>query len=233
MAGALSSLALFAALAIVTPESRFEVDTGARELVALTRGPGLDASMQAVTLLGQAAGLVPLIVGTSLLLWRRERRCALLLPVVMAGTGVLQFAAKWAVDRPRPNLAPWGYPSGHVLSLLVFLGVLVYLLNSAPIRQRWRRAGTGLAGAILVVVAFSRMYLDVHWLSDLGGGFALGMAYLLFLIWMAEASRGWSLRPAAPVVPADPVAPPVPALANDPASTRRGLTRRGRRVAYT
>jgi len=219
MAGAVLFLALFASLAVLSAHNRLDVDSETRGLVGLTRGPGLDAPMQAVTQLGQAAGLVPLIAGTSLLLWRHHRRWALQLPVIMAGTGVLQVAAKWAVDRPRPNLAPWGYPSGHVLSLLVFLGVVVYLLNSAPIRRRWRRGGTGLAAIVLLAVAFSRLYLDMHWLSDLGGGFALGMAYLLFSIWAIEATRGWSLRPVA-VRPAEPVAP----LALDGEST--GLTRR-------
>ena len=207
IAGALLSLGLFAGLAVLTAEPRFDVDSGTRGLVGLTRSPGLDASMAAITVLGQAAGLVPLIAAASLLLlWRGERRWAVLLPIAMAGTGVLQLAAKWAVDRPRPNHAPWGYPSGHVLSLVVFLGVLVYLLNAASVRRRWRCAGAGLGAATLAAVAFSRLYLDVHWLSDLGGGFALGTSYLLSAIWLAEASRGWSFRPSmASARPPEPV----------------------------
>ena len=216
MAGATLFLALFAGLAVLTAQSRFGVDAETRDLVALTRNPGMDASMRAVTLLGQTAGLVPLIAAACLLLWRRDRRWALLLPLLMAGTGMLQYAAKWAVDRPRPNLAPWGYPSGHVLSLLVFLGLLVYLLNTAPIGRRWRRSGTGLAALALLAVAFSRLYLDMHWLSDLGGGFTLGMAYLLLSIRTAEASRGWSWRPA-PALPSE--APLAAARAVDAEST--------------
>ena len=197
MSGALLSVALFAGLAILTAEPRFDVDSGIRGLVELTRSPALDVPMQAVTLLGQGAGLVPLIVLTSLGLWRRHRHWALVVPLVMAGSGALQYAAKWAVDRPRPNLAPWGYPSGHVLSLVVFLGLLVYLLHSTAVRRRWRLVGTSLAAATLSTVAFSRLYLDVHWLSDLGGGFTLGLGYLLFSIWLAENTRHWPVRGAA------------------------------------
>jgi membrane-associated phospholipid phosphatase len=196
MGAALLFLSLFAGLAALTAEPHFGVDRGARGLVGLSRGPVLDGPMHAITHLGEAAGLVPLIGAASFLLWRPRRRWAVGLPLVMAGAGVLQLAAKWTVDRPRPNLAPWGYPSGHVLSLVVFLGLLVYLLYAAPMRRRWRQAGTGLAAGILATVAFSRLYLDVHWLSDLGGGFALGMAYLLFAIWLVETSRAWRTGPA-------------------------------------
>jgi len=221
IASALVSVAFFAGLAAVTAEPHLAVDRDARALVGLARSPGLDAAMRAVTLLGEATGLVPLIVGASLALWRARRRWAIALPLVMAGTGVLQLAAKWAIDRPRPNLAPWGYPSGHVLSLVVLLGLLVYLLHAAPVRRRWRRAGAALAIATLSAVGFSRLYLDVHWLSDLGGGLALGMGYLLFAICLVEESRRWAPRRAARA-PAPAAEPAVlaPALAPEAESAR-------------
>ena len=214
---ALLFLALFVSLAVLTAEPRFDVDRDTRALVGLTRSPGLDASMRAITVLGEAAGLVPLIAAMSLLfLWRGRRRLAIALPVIMAGTGVLQLAAKWAVDRPRPNLAPWGYPSGHVLSLVVLLGLLVYLLHATPMRRRWRQAGTSLACSVLSAVAFSRLYLDVHWLSDLFGGLALGLAYLLLSIWVIEASRGWRAGTArVDAAAAVPAVAASPAMATD------------------
>lgn len=198
IASSLLSVALFAGLAALTAEPSIDVDREARALVGLTRNPDLDAVMGAVTLLGEATGLVPLILTATLGLWRIRRRWALALPLIMAGTGMLQFAAKWAIDRPRPNLAPWGYPSGHVLSLVVLLGLLVYLLHAAPVRRRWRRAGAAVSVATLLTVGFSRLYLDVHWLSDLGGGLVLGMGYLLFAIWLVEASHVWGRRGAVP-----------------------------------
>ena len=219
------SLVLFASLAALTEEPRFDVDREARALVGLTRGPGLDATMRAVTLLGEATGLVPMIVVASLALWRVRRRWAFALPLVMAGTGILQLAAKWAIDRPRPNLAPWGYPSGHVLSLVVLLGLLVYLLHTAPVRRRWRQGGAALAVATLSTVAFSRLYLDVHWLSDLGGGLVLGTGYLLFAVWLVDESRVRVrvLRRAAPAAPLEPEpAALAPTLEPDP-RVRSGL----------
>src|SRR5262245_19056038 len=161
-------------------------DQRVRGAVEMTRLPYLEGPMQAVSILGSPAGLIPLIVVFSLLLWHYRRRWAFVLPLVMAGTGGLQLLSKWAVDRPRPNLAAWGFPSGHVLSLVVFLGLLVYLLSSSRLGRTWRWVGCGVSAGTLLAVAFSRLYLDMHWFSDVCGGFALGLAYLLAIIWMVQ-----------------------------------------------
>lgn len=162
------------------------VDSSARGTIELTRTPQLDAPMQAVSILGSPAGLIPLILVASLLLWHYRRRWALALPAVLVGTGALQLLSKWAVNRPRPNLGAWGFPSGHVLSLVVFFGLVSYLLTSSRLGRTWRWVGTGVSAGVLLAVAFSRLYLDVHWLSDVVGGFALGLAYLLAIIWSVE-----------------------------------------------
>ena len=145
--------------------------------------------MRTLTLLGSRAGLISLIALAIVSLWGYRRRWALALPVIMAGTGGLQLVAKWAVNRPRPNLADWGYPSGHVLSLVVFFGLVAYLLRTSRASRGWRVLGGGACAGIVLVVAFSRLYLDVHWLTDVIGGFALGLAYLLLTIWLVEALR--------------------------------------------
>ena len=160
------------------------LDRDVRAWVQPMRSGGLDLSMETVSFLGEPAGLVPLILLSSVLLWRVSQRWALLLPVVMAGTGALQFAGKWAADRPRPNAAPWGFPSGHVLSLVVFFGVVAFLLVTLTERRRRFRILACLpCGAAVSVVAMSRIYLDMHWLSDVIGGFVLGAAYLLLALW--------------------------------------------------
>jgi undecaprenyl-diphosphatase len=162
------------------------VDHSARGAMGLARTPQLDAPMHAVSILGNPEGLIPLILISSLLLWHYRRRWALALPLVMVGTGGLQLLSKWAIDRPRPNLVAWGFPSGHVLSLVVFFGLVAYLLSSSQLGRTWRWVGSGISFGVLLAVAFSRLYLDVHWLSDVFGGFTLGLAYLLAIIWLVE-----------------------------------------------
>jgi undecaprenyl-diphosphatase len=188
LTGAVVSLFGYLALAALAAQQQvFALDYGTRAWVAILRHELLHAPMAIVTLLGDNVGLIPLILIASFVLWRVNRRWAIALPVLMLGTGGLQWLAKWASNRPRPNEAPWGFPSGHVLSLVVFFGLMIYLVATASRRRRrWRLLASGVCLTAVGVVAFSRLYLDKHWLSDLGGGLSVGLAYLLLAIWLIE-----------------------------------------------
>ncbi|HZV96310.1 MAG TPA: phosphatase PAP2 family protein [Candidatus Nitrosocosmicus sp.] len=193
-AAALSTLTFLALAALAVHDYLGKVDQGVRHLVLHTHhDPVLGAGMGAITVLGDAPGLIPLIALVSAGAWFSNRRHALLIPLFMAGTGVLQLVAKRLIDRPRPNLEPWGFPSGHVLSLVVLLGLAAYVLSGSRARRRWRVLGAALAAAILIMVAASRLYLDMHWISDVLGGFTLGLAYLLAALLVLE--RGGGRRP--------------------------------------
>ena len=183
----LMSLASFLTLVLVAATLPIsDLDQRTRMLVHLTRLPVLDAAMNGVSGLGENYGLIPLIALGAALLWRSSRRWAVALPLLMAGTGALQLVAKWAIDRPRPNLAPWGFPSGHVLSLVVFFGLMIYLLATSAVTRSVRRLGYAGCAVTVLAVAFSRLYLDAHWVSDVAGGFTLGLAYLLPAIVLVE-----------------------------------------------
>jgi undecaprenyl-diphosphatase len=183
------SLALYALLAMLISQPLVQAaDHAARAWVRMLQQDTLLSAMETVTTLGDYRGLVPLIVLSSLVLWRGNRPWALALPVLMAGTGVLQWITKWAADRPRPDATPWGFPSGHVFSLVVLFALMAYLVQRASHRRGPRLAVLG-GAAVVIVVAFSRLYLDKHWLSDLVGGLAIGTTYSLLAIWLVEAVR--------------------------------------------
>ena len=188
LSGALACFAGYLPLALFAAQQQFFVlDHEVENLMVIMRLELLRVPMEAVSVLGDDLGMIGLIAAGSLLLWRASRRWAIALPVLMAGTGALQSLAKWLADRPRPDLAPWGFPSGHVLSVVVFFGLIVYLVvtTSSPGR-RWPVV-VGAAGiGVVALVAFSRLYLKKHWISDLAGGFAVGAAYLLLAIWVVE-----------------------------------------------
>jgi membrane-associated phospholipid phosphatase len=188
LSAALVSLVGYLALAIFAAQQQlFALDYGTRTWVFLLRYEALNLPMELVTQLGDRVGLILMIAIAVPLLWRLNRRWAVALPVLMAGAGALQWLAKLAVGRDRPNLAPWGFPSGHVLSLVVFFGLMIYLIAMASSRRRrWRALACLVAAVPVVVVAFSRLYLDKHWLSDLAGGLTIGAAYLLLAIWVVE-----------------------------------------------
>jgi membrane-associated phospholipid phosphatase len=142
--------------------------------------------MEGASYLGGQPGQVALLVVGVAILWSRARRWAVAFPLVMAGAGVLQLLAKWAVDRPRPNLDALGFPSAHVLSLVVLCGYLAYAVSMGGARRRRRYLLVGACLGAVGTVAYSRMYLDAHWLSDVLGGFSAGLAYLLVAIWVVR-----------------------------------------------
>ena len=82
------------------------VDLVARSMIHQSRHSGLQGFMEGASYLGGQPGQVAIVVIGSMMLLPRRRRWALALPLVMLGVGLVQFLAKWAVDRPRPNLDP-------------------------------------------------------------------------------------------------------------------------------
>jgi undecaprenyl-diphosphatase len=188
LSGAAISLVGYALLALLaTHQMLVDLDVGMRAWAAALRHEFLNFPMRVLTGLGDRVGLIVMIALGMALLWRVSRRWAIALPFLMAGAGALQYLAKWAADRPRPDAGAWGFPSGHVLSLVVFFGLVVWLVATAsPRRRRWRLAAAATCAATVGAVAASRLYLDRHWLSDLAGGLMAGMAYLLLAIWVVE-----------------------------------------------
>ncbi len=177
-------------------------------------GPSLlRSSMEEASFWGGQSGQIAAIAVACVILWYKQRRWAVALPLVMAGAGVLQVTAKWLMNHPRPNLDPWGFPSAHVLSLVVLLGCVAYVVGTSRMNRVWRWLTIGTCASIVCTVAYSRMYLDAHWLSDILGGLSIGLAYLLIVIWLqagfalrnrVESSATVQLAPAAAVTVKSP-----------------------------
>lgn len=144
--------------------------------------PWVTSVMIAVTALGSAWTLVPvsLVVG-AVLVARRRWGEALVLVTATSGAGVLNAALKLLIERPRPDfLVPlidvtgYSFPSGHASAAAAFYMTLA-LLATGWVRHWETRVYVLLSAvAIVVLVGFSRMYLGVHYLSDVLAGFALG-----------------------------------------------------------
>lgn len=124
--------------------------------------------------------------------WMRELAASSMIPLAdLAGQGV-----KILVGRDRPDLAlsvlvgdSSGFPSGHTIHAVVFLGFVMYLAD-LHLHILWvRRLVQILIGIVVIVVSASRVYLGVHWPSDVIGGFSFGFLFLLVAIWIVRGSK--------------------------------------------
>lgn len=158
----------------------FALDLTAKSLIQNQRHPALEAPMRMLSYLGSGYVLVPLNAAVLLLLFRRQSGLAIFVPAITMGSTVAEGLTKWIVARPRPRLTGYGFPSGHVMVSVVFYGLLIYLLWKLVKSRLWRWVGTGLCVLVIVGVAYSRLYLNAHWLTDVLGGLAGGTASLLF-----------------------------------------------------
>jgi undecaprenyl-diphosphatase len=129
------------------------------------------------------------------LLRRRQRRLACFVVLTAAGGGLLSTTVKLLVDRPRPVVDHQvatalgdSFPSGHALGSVVVYGAL--LLVFLPLVPRHRRRLVVRATSLLVLaIGASRLLLGVHFLSDVVGGWLLGLAWLLGAVAAFEAWR--------------------------------------------
>lgn len=156
----------------------------------------LVAAMHVVSFVGSSAVIVPALLVALLWLVRHEhRRLALFLVVTSIGGTLVSTFVKVIVGRPRPELdeplaTAFGksFPSGHSMGSLVCFGALVVVfLPLVPIGRR-RTALVGTAGLVLAV-GLSRLVLGVHFLSDVLGGYVLGLAWLTGMVALFETWR--------------------------------------------
>lgn len=183
--GALLSLQLFVFLAIAVLNFPLGIGQETQILWAFHHHstPFLDHWAVLITRLGIYGGTVPLTLGIlAILSYYQQWRSLMFVALTAVGTMGLSYATKYAFARPRPEL--WerittatspAFPSGHALASMMLAIVLITLLWDT--RWRWLT----LVGSILFVllIAWTRLYLGVHYPSDILGGWLLAIAWCL------------------------------------------------------
>jgi membrane-associated phospholipid phosphatase len=121
--------------------------------------------------------------------------------IAAGGSGVFLLLLKAFFARPRPYFEQpllletyYSFPSGHAMEAVVLYGTLAYFALLA-LRTRWTRAGVVFGTSLLVLlIGISRMYLGVHYLSDVMAGFAAGGVWLSTCITVMEFVRRGTQR---------------------------------------
>ncbi|HEV7520531.1 MAG TPA: phosphatase PAP2 family protein [Candidatus Angelobacter sp.] len=155
-----------------------------REWVHRYASPGMTHAMTAISLLGYNALIVELAIALAVFGWLRWRRAAVWLAVAMAGSLVLDLALKYVYHRTRPTAyfgtAPhsYGFPSGHALCAFCFYGVLAGLLSARIKSLALRIVIWCIAAALVIAIGISRIYLGVHYPSDVVAGYLAAMVWV-------------------------------------------------------
>jgi len=142
-----------------------------------------------------------MVVGVASWHWRRGNRAEAKLWLFLGlSTYVLQEWLKLAMGRPRPELWPrlivvtsTSFPSGHALAAATFYPLLARTWARQRPGERW--AAWAVAGALAIFIGFGRLYLGVHWPSDVAAGWALGIAQTALAIGIRDGAFS-SGRPA-------------------------------------
>jgi membrane protein DedA with SNARE-associated domain/membrane-associated phospholipid phosphatase len=190
---------VFGAMAqdVVAHEEAVRYDPGILRFTVSHRESWLTGVMKAASLLGSNLVLVPVVLGTGawLVVTRRAWRPAIAAASSLFGANVLYQATKVWVGRPRPpvgfhlvRVSGYAFPSGHATQAVAgWVAVAVVLASGRSLRTR---VLVGVVVAILVLlIGVSRIYLGVHWFTDVVGGFALGGTWLCLvgtvMLWFA------------------------------------------------
>ncbi len=147
--------------------------------------PWLTTLAETVTKLGEGWVLGFLTIIGALLLLRVDRRSAAFVASATLGAGVIHYLLKWLAARPRPNAqlivhpGNYSFPSGHAMATVCFFVALALVVRQLDHRKQW----LALIGALLIVAAVgaTRVYLGVHYPSDVAGGWAVGAFWLAIL----------------------------------------------------
>jgi membrane-associated phospholipid phosphatase len=157
-----------------------EVDHSARALMRDSRVAALKPPMRLVSLIGSGYVLLPVTLACSAVLWRRRHEAvAIALPLLGLAAVVALALTKWIINKPRPSLRGYGFPSGHVFGVTVFVVIAVYLLWRFEAPPRWQQAARVGGALFIALVGYSRLYVNAHWLSDVIGGLLVGVAFAL------------------------------------------------------
>lgn len=123
--------------------------------------------------------------------WKRAVEIA----VIGIGGFAVNYFMKLSFHRVRPphplieRLQNFGFPSGHATSAFIFYGLLTYLVWKMNIPKLYKY----IAGSILILfsllIGFSRVYLRVHYPSDVLAGFCIGFAWLILIVWLFEGLK--------------------------------------------
>lgn len=166
-------------------------DTRLFALASQTTSPGMTRAMRWITFLGSEEYLlvVPVVLALVLTFYKKMQGYGLKVLVICLTTALLNQLLKFLHQRPRPLLgfqeaSGMSFPSGHAMIGGVFYGLLIYIILSTVKSKAWRWVLTLLFTALILLVGWSRIYLRMHYATDVIAGYLIGALWLLISLYL-------------------------------------------------
>ena len=153
------------------------------------------------TQLGSHKFLIPAnLVMIAFFLFRKHKWYSIKIPAIALSSLGLMALLKQLFSRPRPGIPllysakGLSFPSGHALMSITFYGLLIYITYKL-VKKGWIRWSIIVLLMLLIAfIGFTRIYLRVHYASDVIAGYSIGFLWLVFSIWMLNRMEKYSQR---------------------------------------
>lgn len=145
---------------------------------------GLTPILKAITELGGVAFTV--LAGVLIFMFCKKNRWFITIDLVVVT--LVNQVIKHIIRRPRPNVlrlveeSGYSFPSGHSMVSMAFYGIIIYLVYKNVSNKYLKWILIILLSLLILSIGFSRIYVGVHYFTDVAGGFLLGLAYLIIYI---------------------------------------------------
>jgi undecaprenyl-diphosphatase len=177
---------------VVEKENNF--DTFIFQKLAFLKSPFTTRLMVFLTFFGSNSFLFPAytLLTAYFLFFRKNITIAINIAAVGISSSIVVNLVKDIFRRTRPldplipNVNGFSFPSGHSFASFTFAGILIYLFWQSKIKKGWKYLLSILLILFASCIAFTRVYLHVHYPSDVIGGFCLSMLWLSFSLWLLK-----------------------------------------------
>lgn len=174
---------------IITKQELFIDKLAYNILVETLRNPTLTIIMKYITKLSDTLFIIIFSLILTLLFYFKldKKKIAMLIPANLVTVALINQILKFIIQRERPvgyriiEMSGYSFPSGHAMVSMAFYGLLIYIIYHLVKNKHARTSLIVLNIIIIILIGISRIYLGVHYLSDIITGYSISIIYLLLL----------------------------------------------------
>lgn len=183
------SLAVFIILTcLVLSQKELFIDNVIYNFISKLISDNMTNVVKFITFLGSASVVIAITILVLLIV--KNKKIGLLLSLNLICITIFQYVLKQLIGRNRPvgiNIikeSSFSFPSGHSLTALAFYGYIIYLINKHNFK--YKKLYTILISILILLIGLSRVYLGVHYITDVLGGFTFSLCYLIIFIHLTK-----------------------------------------------